>query len=260
MAQRVQALNRSSRKAYDLRTFPDRDQMSRAVAGALVDSVRVRTSVDRRFCLALAGGSTPRRLYELLGTEYRNQVRWDRVHFFFSDERWVRFDHPDSNYRMVREALFDLIDVPRANIHPPRIDLGSPEEAAARYEKELWDTFSSRRPRLDWVLLGLGEDGHVASLFPHSAALTETERWVVAVRDSPKPPPIRLTMTLPFINSASQVHFLVSGDGKARALQATLEGQGLPDALPAKGVEPLGNPPTWWVDQEAASGLASVRA
>lgn len=231
--------------------------MSRAVAEAFVDSVRERTSLEARFSLALAGGSTPRRLYELLGTEFRKQICWEQVHFFFSDERWVAFDHPESNYRMAREALLDRIDVPVENVHLPRIDLDSPDEAAARYEKEFRDYFGSREPRLDWVLLGLGEDGHIASLFPHSVALTETERWVTAVRDSPKPPPLRLTMTLPLINGASQVHFLVSGDNKAEALQATLEGPRLPASFPAQRVEPFRNLPTWWADKEAVRRLAA---
>ena len=242
---------------YDLRVFPDRGQMSRAVAEAFVGSVGERTCLGARFSLALAGGSTPRHLYELLATEFRNQIRWDRVHFFFSDERYVPVDHPDSNYRMVREALLDRIDVPAANVHLPRIDPTNPDEAATRYEKDLQDYFGSREPLLDWVLLGLGEDGHIASLFPHSAALGETERWVIAVRDSPKPPPLRLTMTLPFINGASQVHFLVSGDGKASALQATLEGPRRPASFPAQRVEPFGKVSTWWVDEEAARGLMS---
>jgi hypothetical protein len=107
------------------------------------------------------------------------------VHFFFSDERYVPFDHPESNYQMVRKALFDRIDVPVANVHRPRTDLDDPEEAAARYEEELRNYLGTGGPGLDWVLLGLGEDGHIASLFPRSAALTETERWITVVRDSP---------------------------------------------------------------------------
>ncbi len=241
----------------DLRIFPDRSLMSRSVAEAFVGSVRERTSVDARFSLALAGGSTPRLLYELLGTEFRNQVSWQQVHFFFSDERYVPLDHPDSNYRLVREALFDRIDVPVANLHRPRTDLDDPDEAAARYEEELRDYFGTGEPGLDWVLLGLGEDGHIASLFPRSAALAETERWVTVVRGSPKPPPLRLTMTLPFINGASQVHFLVSGGGKAKALQATLEGPRDPIALPAQYVEPVGKTVIWWADEEAAGGLSN---
>lgn len=236
----------------DLRIFPDRSQMSRAVAQDFVGSVRERTSGDARFSLALAGGSTPRLLYDLLGTEFRNQVSWERVHFFFSDERYVPFDHPESNYQMVRKALFDRIDVPVANVHRPRTDLDDPEEAAARYEEELRNYLGTGGPGLDWVLLGLGEDGHIASLFPRSAALTETERWITVVRDSPKPPPLRLTMTLPCINRASQVHFLVGGGGKAKALHAALEGPPDPIALPAQCVEPAGETVIWWVDEEAA--------
>jgi 6-phosphogluconolactonase len=185
---------------------------------------------------------------------------WDRVHFFFSDERWVPFDHPDSNYRMVRETLLDPIGAPNANVHLPLIDLCGPDEAAVRYEKEIRDYFGSEEPRLDWVLLGLGEDGHIASLFPRSAALAEAERWVVAVRESPKPPPLRLTMTLPLINGASQVHFMVSGEEKAGALAATLEGPRFLDALPASLVEPFEKASTWWVDEAATRRLGKIKA
>jgi 6-phosphogluconolactonase len=255
----MQALSQSGAKGYDLRVFPDRSQMSRAVAEALADSARERTSLGKRFSLALAGGSTPRGLYEVLATEFRNEVRWDGVHFFFSDERWVPFDHPDSNYQMARETFLDAIGAPKANIHLPRTDLDDPEEAATRYEEDLRDYFGSEEPRLDWVLLGLGEDGHIASLFPRSTALAEAERWVVAVRESPKPPPIRLTMTLPLINLASQVHFMVSGDEKADALAATLEGPRLLDALPASLVEPFEKASTWWVDEAATRRLGKIK-
>jgi 6-phosphogluconolactonase len=156
---------------------------------------------------------------------------------------------------LAKEALFDRIDVPGMNIHSPRTDLDDPEEAAARYEGEVRDYFGTGAPQLDWVFLGLGEDGHVASLFPRSAALEEKERWILAVRDSPKPPPLRLTMTLPLINGASQVHFLVCGCKKAKALRATLEGPRNPDAYPAQRVRPLGGSPSWWVDEAAASAL-----
>lgn len=239
----------------DLRVFPDRARLSRAVAEALVESICERTSGTDRFSLALAGGNTPRPVYESLGTEFRSEVPWHRVHFFFSDERYVPPDHPDSNYGLVKEALFDQIDLPVSNVHRPQTDMDDPEEAAARYEMELRAYFQSGEPRLDGVLLGLGEDGHVASLFPRSSALEEAERWVIVIRDSPRPPPLRLTLTLGLINRARRVHFLVAGTSKAEALRSTLEGPRRPLLFPAQNVKPFGDAPTWWIDEDAARDL-----
>jgi 6-phosphogluconolactonase len=177
------------------------------------------------------------------------------VHFFLSDERYVPGDHPDSNYRMVREALFDKVPVPATSIHIPPTDLSEPDEAALRYEEEIRDFLGRGASRLDWVLLGLGEDGHVASLFPYSPLLAETKRWVIAVRDSPKPPPLRLTMTLPLINRASQVHVLVIGKAKAGALRSALTEPRSSRRSPAQGIKPVEGTVTWWVDEEAASML-----
>ncbi len=204
--------------------------------------------------VALAGGNTPRLLYEFLARECRSALPWDRVHFFWSDERYVPPGHPDSNYRMAREALLDHLDVPPTNIHRPETELDDPEEAARRCESELLDVLGEK-PSLDWMLLGLGEDGHVASLFPGSPLLAETKRRMAIVDDSPKPPPRRLTMTLPIINDASEVHFLVSGKAKAEAVRATLEGPWDFRLVPAQAVQPAKGTLTWWLDPDAASLL-----
>jgi 6-phosphogluconolactonase len=153
---------------------------------------------------------------------------------------------------MVRKVLFDHVEVPAENLHAPSTDLDDPDEAAIRYEKTIRDYFGARVPQLDWVLLGLGEDGHLASLFPGSPALEENTRSIIVVRNSPKPPPVRLTMTLPLINQAAQVHILVSGEGKANALRATLEGPADPNRCPAQGVRPTQGTLTWWLDDSAA--------
>ncbi len=224
------------------------------VGEAFVAAGRRRVTDRGRFVVALAGGNTPRLLYEFLARECRESLPWDRVHFFWSDERYVPPGHPDSNYRMAREALLDHIDVPPANIHRPETDLDDPDEAARRYERELQELLGDD-PRLDWVLLGLGEDGHVASLFPGSPLLSETERLVAVVHDSPKPPPTRLTMTLPIINDASEVHFLVTGEAKAEAVRATLEGPRDSRHVPAQAVQPAEGTLTWWLDSDAASLL-----
>ena len=235
----------------DIRLFTDRASLSRAVAEAFV----ARASESERFSVALAGGGTPRLLYELLATECHDRVPWERIHFFWSDERYVPLDHVESNTRMVRQVLLDRVDVPEENIHVPPVELADPEEAARRYEEDLRRFFGSGEPRLGWVLLGLGEDGHLASLFPGSPSLAESNRWVIVVRDSPKPPPVRLTMTLPIINHGSAIHFLVVGAGKATALSSTLEAPEDPSRLPAQAVRPTNGTLTWWLDEQAASKL-----
>lgn len=235
----------------ELRILSDIAELSRAVAEAFVE----RASVGGRFSVALAGGNTPRLLYELLATDYQDRIPWERVHFFWSDERFVPLDHAESNTRMVRQALLDRIALPKDNVHVPPVDLTDPEEAAKKYEDELRTFFGTGEPRLGWVLLGLGEDGHLASLFPGSPSLAERDRWVLAVRDSPKPPPVRLTMTLPLLNQAEEIHFLVTGVGKAEALSSTILGPPGSESSPAQRVRPINGTLTWWLDEEAASKL-----
>jgi 6-phosphogluconolactonase len=203
-----------------------------------------------RFAVCLAGGSTPRRVYELLASAERAGFPWDRVHWFFGDERFVPYDHPDSNYRMVREALFDAAPVPAANRHPMPTD-GRPAQAAQRYERELRDFYGAasldpQRPLFDVVLLGLGEDGHTASLFPGTTALQERERWVVDVLN-PKSEP-RITLTYPALESNRASAFLVAGPHKRDILARVRGGEELPAAR-------LHGPAShWFVDRAAAPG------
>jgi 6-phosphogluconolactonase len=188
------------------------------VLAAAVDGTRTVRGVAHG---ALAGGSTPRRAYELLGPRL---PEWSDVHLWFGDERCVGPDDPDSNFRMVRESL----DAPGATIHRIRGELGA-EAAAAAYGEELGDT------RLDVVLLGLGEDGHTASLFPHRPEL-HAEGVAVAVHDAPKPPPDRVSLTLRKLNAARRIVLLVAGAGKADALARVLAGpdEGTPASLLAR--------------------------
>ncbi len=205
-----------------------------------------------RFAVALAGGSTPRSAYELLARDYADGVDWRRVHFFFGDERPVPPDHPDSNYRMAREAL--LAKVPAGSVHRMRGEL-PPEEAALLYEEELRSFFAGEPvPRFDLILLGLGEDGHTASLFPHTRALEETGRLVVA-NPVPKLGTTRITLTLPVINAARAVIFLVSGREKAEALRAVLGGSADPRQYPARLVRPVAGELLWLADRTAAASL-----
>ena len=202
-----------------------------------------------RFTVALAGGSTPKAAYELLAREYAGPVDWSRVHVFFGDERTVPPDHEDSNYRMAKQALLDHVQV--GSEHRMRGEL-LPAEAASAYEEELW-SFFGEPPRLDLVMLGIGEDGHTASLFPHTPALDVRDRWAI---ENPveKLETTRLTLTVPVINAARAVVFAVAGEGKAEALAQILESDADPHEYPAKLVSPEDGEPTWMVD-EAAAGL-----
>ncbi len=204
-----------------------------------------------RFDWALAGGKTPEALYRLLaGPPLAGRIDWTRVHFFWSDERCVPADHPDSNYRMARQSLLDHVAPPRGNVHRLRGEL-PPPLAASRYEQELAALAAPPGlPRLDLILLGMGEDGHTASLFPGSAALMESKRWVVATSIAGREV-ARLTFTLPLLNAAAHVLFLVAGADKARAL-AQVSTPADPDRLPAHRVQPVNGELSWLVDADAA--------
>jgi 6-phosphogluconolactonase len=198
-----------------------------------------------RFVVALAGGSTPKATYALLaGEDLAARVEWSLVHVFWGDERCVPPDHPDSNYRLAREALLDKVLVPARNVHRIQGEL-PPEQAAAAYAVEL-DAVLGASGRFDLILLGMGRDGHTASLFPGSAALTEHQRLVVAVYVEPLHS-WRVTLTLPVINAAREVVFLVSGAAKASALERVRAGEPVPAGL----VRPAPGRLTWLVDQDA---------
>ncbi len=236
----------------DVRIFPDVQALSNAAAQSLVERISASVKSGARFYVALAGGNTPRALYRLLATEYRDAIRWDQVHLFWGDERYVPWDDPKSNYRMVRESLLDHVPISEKNVHPMPTDFPEPEDAARAYERTLQNYFSPPWPRFNLVVLGLGPDGHTASLFPGSPALGERQRWVVAVR-GPAEPRIRLTLTLPVLTRAAQVYFLVAGADKAVALRRALADA--PDSrnCPAAAVR-LGHASVvWWADAAAAA-------
>jgi 6-phosphogluconolactonase len=206
-----------------------------------------------RFAICLSGGSTPRRLYQLLAdAPYRDAVPWDRVHWFWGDERFVPWDHPDSNYRMAREALLAHVPAPAQNIHGIATT-GDPAEAARAYERVLKsyygaNTFDSARPLFDVELLGLGPDGHTASLFPGSDVLEERQRWVAEVVGAK--PEVRITLTYPTLESSRHTSFLVAGEDKRDALSRVLAGD---LELPAARLRPTGEL-VWVVDAQAQPG------
>ncbi len=207
-----------------------------------------------KFTVALAGGSTPEPLYEALGSE-KNQGRvdWEKVHLFWGDERHVPSDHPDSNYGMVRQALLEKVVIPEDNVHrvPAELDV---HEAATVYEADLRAFFDGAWPRFDLVLLGMGEDGHTASLFPHSDGLKEEQRWFIA-NYAPKRETWRLTLTKNAINAARQIVVLVSGQLKAEMLAEVSKGLYEPESKPIQYISPTDGELHWLVDDEAGAKL-----
>lgn len=210
---------------------------------------------ETTFSVALAGGNTPRRVYELLATElFKKQVEWSRVHLFFGDERCVPPEHPDSNYAMVNDVLISRVPIPANNVHRI-IGEGSASEHALAYENELRAFFCGLLwPRFDLILLGMGEDGHTASLFPNSAALREMSRWVVSTRNFQSDQD-RITLTVPAVNHASRIAVLVTGRKKAQRLKEVLRPEAGSEQLPIQAITPIDGVLEWLVDSDAASLL-----
>jgi 6-phosphogluconolactonase len=206
-----------------------------ALAKTAADRMVARIAANRgRVAICLAGGSSPKQLFELLATDaYRSQIPWDRVHWFVGDERFVPADNPLNNMAMARRAFLDRC-APAANIHPIPTDAADPDEAAHRYESEMKSFYGANeldpaRPLFDVVLLGVGPDGHTASLFPGYRAVEDTERWVVAVPEAPVEPFVpRITLTLPALGSCREMLFEASGSGKRAILTRVLGGENLP--------------------------------
>lgn len=234
-----------------LSVYADAQAVARAVADAWVRLAREAVEKRGRFGVALAGGGTPRPAYELLATlDFASRAPWKRTHVFWGDERCVPPDHADSNYRMAREALLDRVPIPPENVHRVLTEL-PPDEAARAYAQTLQRFFSpGSPPRFDLVLLGMGEDGHTASLFPETAALEEHARYVCANRVSQRDV-WRVTLTLPALNAARHVRFLVTGRAKAATLARVHGGE----PLPAARVDPDNGEVTWLVAAEAAALL-----
>lgn len=240
----------------DLRVFPTLEDASRALAEEVARSVRAAVENRGRASLVLSGGSTPRRLHEILANEHSG-LPWPRTHVFWGDERFVPHDCDASNYRMARETLLDGVPVPPENMHPWDTRVSAPEAAALSMQVEIERFFGSSAlqggaPRFDVVLLGMGEDGHTASLFPRSPALRVESRWAVP-SVAPEEPRERLTFTLPLLNAARAVHFLVAGASKREALKCALNEGADPERCPASLIEPTEGALTWWLDEEAAA-------
>jgi 6-phosphogluconolactonase len=224
------------------------EALSRRVANWMLE---VATTRDGAFTVALSGGSTPRRLYQLLaGPPYCGQFPWSRTHWFWGDERCVSYDDTLSNYRMVREVLLSRAPIPEINIHPIPTEGTTPDKAAAAYEHELKSFYGAEhldpaRPLFDVTLLGPGPDGHTASLFPNTAVLAERDHWVAAVVGAKSE--ARITLTYPVLESSRSAAFLVAGQEKRATLARLRRGD---DSLPAARLHPTGK---LWIYGDAAA-------
>jgi 6-phosphogluconolactonase len=241
----------------EVEIFPDKNALVRAEAERIVKLAREAIASRGRCLVALSGGSTPKPLYELLATPpYAGQLDWSGVHLFWGDERCVPPDHPDSNYRMTREALLDRVPLPAENVHRIRGE-DDPRRAAEAYERTLREWFGPEDPpkrSFDMVLLGMGPDGHTASMFPGSDAATETRRWAMAVHVERPREMWRVTLTTVVLNAAADVTFLVAGADKAPRLHEVLQRRS-DRPLPAERIHPARGSLHWLVDDAAAAAL-----
>ena len=246
-----------------IEVFRDRERLIQAAAEHVTEIASQGITENGRVAIALSGGSTPRPLYSLLASEpYSKRIDWPKVHIFWGDERCVPPDNSQSNYQMARETLLDTVPIPVSNVHRIHGE-EDPEKAATAYEKELRAFFgvnvTDGSPRLgfDLILLGVGDNGHTASLFPGLSAVTEKKRWVMAqyVKDLSM---WRITLTPVVINAAKNVIFIVSGEEKAKRLYDALEGPFQPEVLPAQIIRPAAGRLLWFLDKAAAGRLRGL--
>jgi len=239
----------SSALSAGIKTFENADALARDAAEWLCGLAQAS---DRAFSVSLSGGSTPRRLYERLASpEIASRFPWNRAHWFWGDERFVPHDHPDSNFGMARDAFLSRVPAPRENIHAVVTEGLTPDQAAAAYETTLQhfyraDTLDPARPLFKVTLLGIGDDGHTASLFPGQPALKETKRWAVAVIGAKAE--ARITLTYPALDSSSDLAFLATGEAKKQIVARAEAGD---STIPAGAIRPVGRL-HWFTDRAAA--------
>ena len=228
--------------------LPDKSALIERAHSIVTEKIK-EAIAERDLCtIALAGGSTPKPLYEALAED---SLPWSKIHVFWGDERYVPSTHPDSNQKMARLAWLDRVEIPKSNIHPMPTDSQNPEIDAEKHQQELSQFFGSGSgefPSFDLILLGMGDDGHTASLFPHTEALRVNDRLVTVGSKAGQP---RLTFTVPLINAARQVIFMVAGSNKQTALERILSGSGDSMTYPAILIQPPGE--LWWLLEQTAA-------
>ncbi len=238
----------------NLKISKDIESLSHHFADWLVENIKEVLSKQDRFTIALAGGNTPRRLYQMLASdEYRDKVDWQKMHFFWGDERFVSLTDDRSNAKMAYESLLNHVPLNKEQVYPIQTT-GKPEESAAAYEKILRNYFEEDGQTFDFVLLGIGDNGHTLSLFPGYKVIWERKKWVSSFYLK-EDDIYRITLTPPVVNRASQVAFLVSGGDKAAAVYHVLAGEHDPDLYPAQIIQPFNSRLYWFCDEAAAADL-----
>ncbi len=236
-----------------IRVFKTPEETLRALADYIVSEASKSIARSGQFNIALSGGSSPKKLYELLASsDYRSKVDWPQVYFFLGDERYVPADHPDSNYRMVRTALIDPLGIKSGNVFPVNTKL-TPEESAADYEMAVRSHLGSEA-RFDLILLGLGDNSHTASLFPHTKVLHE-QAALVKAEYIEEVKMDRITFTAPLINNAYAIAFLVYGAGKAEAVKHIVKDPIDIEEYPAQLIQPSNGELIWFIDEAAAASI-----
>ncbi|MEP9410236.1 MAG: 6-phosphogluconolactonase [Candidatus Brocadia sp.] len=246
---------------HEIMVVTDPDELNLRATDEFVRMTKEAVQIKGFFAGALSGGSTPRGLYmQLAVDQYHGHVPWSKVHLFWSDERCVPPDHPDSNYRMIRELLLDKVPIPKENIYRMPAEQEDHVRAAMEYERTIRSFFHTEPgglPRFDLIILGMGEDGHTASLFPYTPALEEKDRLVTA-NFVEKLGAYRLTLTVPLINQAAEVMFLISGESKASVLRDVLEGEYQPQRFPSQLIRLVNGRLLFVVDRMAAGKLMRI--
>ena len=240
----------------DVVIFQDIDKLSKSAADYIVRVAHEAVARHGTFTVALSGGSTPRKLYGILGSEpYRSQIDWNKIEIFWCDERSVPPTDAESNYHLADEILFSKVTIAPEHIHRMPADAPDGDAASLAYAQEIRQVLvTSGVPDFDLIQLGMGPEAHTASLFPHQASLQERERLVLPV-SVPKPPPHRLTFTIPVLNAAHHILFLLTGAEKDKALAEVLEGKENGEEYPAQNVHPAQGEVTWMIDTKAAQLL-----
>ncbi len=242
-------------KSVDIRVFESIDKLVEALAAVIADCIQDVLEEKDLFDIVLAGGRTPLPLYTHLAENYRDIIPWEKIRFFWSDERYVPHNDPQSNYGMARKTLLDYVQINEANVFPFSTSYDDPAAASDAYEMLLKRLFDSEWPHSDLTLLGLGENCHIASLFPHTVTLGEQVRWVVTSL-SPEKPVQRLSLSFPVINASKRIFFFVTGAHKAEAMKRVLSKEQIEiEDCPARGVRPTAGEIIWWLDKEAAAEI-----
>ena len=257
----MNTVRRAARSQPDVRVLADEPALARAVALAVSEAIAGVVAEQGRCSLALSGGSTPQLLYRTLAADFRDRIPWPQVHIFWGDERFVPPTDPRSNFGMAMGTLLDHVPCPANHVHPIQttLDSASASAAADAYEKTLREFFGGEPPRFDLLLLGIGEDCHTASLFPHAPALAVRDRLVVTSQRSSATgdEPARITLTMPVLLAARTVFVIAAGANKAPALARALSSASTPDDCPASTLRHSAGSVTWWIDGAAAGAMSA---